>query len=105
MLVLCLHAIIVTVIIVRVIMRRPPTGVAFAWLFLVAIFPFIGPLIYFFIGERRIGHRRKRGISIVRTDYHKLSEAGAWENLTAGGLGSVSNCGMRLPRNWIFATS
>lgn len=82
MLVLCLHAIIVTVIIVRVIMRRPPTGVAFAWLFLVAIFPFIGPLIYFFIGERRIGHRRKRGISIVRTDYHKLSEAGAWENLT-----------------------
>lgn len=24
---------------------------------------------------------------------------------TAGGLGLVSNCGMRLPRNWIFATS
>ncbi len=81
-LVLFLHVLIVVVIAVRVIMRRPQPGVAFAWLFLVAIFPFGGPLIYFLIGERRIGHRRKQGIGAVRTDYHKLSEASTWEDLT-----------------------
>jgi cardiolipin synthase A/B len=78
--VILLHALIVIVITVRVIMRRPPTGVAMAWLFLVAMLPLIGPLIYFFIGERRIGHRRKRGIGTFRTDYRKLLEAGTWEH-------------------------
>ena len=53
------HALIVVAITVRVIMRRPATGVALAWLFLVALLPFVGALIYFLIGERRIGRKRR----------------------------------------------
>ena len=43
------HALIVVAISVRVIMRRPATGVALAWLFLVALLPFVGAIIYFLI--------------------------------------------------------
>lgn len=59
------HALIVVAITVRVIMRRPATGVALAWLFLVALLPFLGALVYFLIGERRIGRRRQRGIGTL----------------------------------------
>ena len=58
------HALIVVVITVRVIMRRPATGVALAWLFLVALLPFAGALIYFLIGERRIGRRIRSAIPV-----------------------------------------
>ncbi len=69
------HALIVVAITVRVIMRRPATGVALAWLFLVALLPFVGALIYFLIGERRIGRRRQREIGTLRTDFRKISDA------------------------------
>ena len=55
------HAVIVIAIALRVIMRRPDTGVALAWLLLVTILPFAGAVAYLLIGERRISHRRKRG--------------------------------------------
>ena len=69
------HALIVVAISVRVIMRRPATGVALAWLFLVALLPFVGAIIYFLIGERRIGRKRQRGIGTLRTDFRKISDA------------------------------
>jgi cardiolipin synthase len=78
------HALIVVVITVRVIMRRPATGVALAWLFLVALLPFAGALIYFLIGERRIGRRRQHGIGTLRTDFKKISDA-----VIRGGLTDV----------------
>ncbi len=55
------HAIIVVLISVRVIMRRPANGVALAWLFLVAVLPFVGAAIYLLVGERRVGLRRADG--------------------------------------------
>lgn len=60
---LLIHAILVIGISVRVIMKRPAPGVAMAWLFLVAIFPYGGAIIYLLIGERRIGRRRANGFN------------------------------------------
>ncbi|MFZ0133761.1 MAG: PLDc N-terminal domain-containing protein [Desulfobacterales bacterium] len=69
------HVLIVVGITVRVIMQRPAAGVALAWLFLVALLPFAGALIYFLVGEKRIGHRRRREIGTLRTDFRKISDA------------------------------
>ena len=57
------HATIVILISVRVIMRRPANGIALAWLFLVAVLPFAGAMIYLLVGERRVGLRRARRIA------------------------------------------
>jgi len=53
-------------------MKRPPTGVALAWLMLVAAIPYGGALIYLMIGERRVGDERARRIDQMRTDYEPL---------------------------------
>lgn len=58
----------------RVIMRRPPSGVAFAWLFLVAIIPVAGTLIYLLIGERRISRQRTRRLGRVSTEIQRVRE-------------------------------
>lgn len=76
-----IHALIVVAITIRVIMRRPDTGVALAWLLIVVMLPFAGATIYLLIGERRISHRRARGIGTLRTDYEKISEAAVHEGL------------------------
>jgi cardiolipin synthase A/B len=73
MLVAFLHVAIVLGISLRVIMRRPPAGVALAWMFLVAFVPLGGAFFYLLIGERRVGLRRARRIAAVRSDYAKLS--------------------------------
>lgn len=53
-------------------MKRPPTGVALAWLILVAAIPYGGALIYLMIGERRVGDQRTRRIDQMRADYEPL---------------------------------
>ncbi len=63
------HALILVVITVRVIMRRPAMGVALAWLVLIVTLPFFGAAIYFLIGERRIGTRRGRRIRTLKINY------------------------------------
>ena len=49
----CLHLAIVLGISLRVIMRRPPAGVALAWMFVVLSLPLVGWVLYMLIGERR----------------------------------------------------
>ncbi|MCH9653994.1 MAG: cardiolipin synthase [Planctomycetes bacterium] len=68
------HPLLVIAVSVRVIMKRPATGVALAWLVLILAVPLAGVLFYFLIGERRIGSSRIRAIEKLRTDYKKLSE-------------------------------
>lgn len=70
-----LHSTIVIVLAVRVIMNRPATGVALAWLLLIAAAPFVGALIYLLVGERRIGRERTRGIEILRKEYRARAQA------------------------------
>jgi cardiolipin synthase len=76
-----MHAVIVVAISVRVIMKRPATGVALAWLLLVVAIPFVGALIYLFIGERRIGLRRAKRIAKLRTEFKRITEMAIHEGL------------------------
>jgi len=43
---------------VRVIMRKRPYGITFAWLFVILLFPFAGAIVYLFFGENRISDKR-----------------------------------------------
>src|SRR5271166_3053491 len=76
------HVLIVLGVSLRVIMRRPPTGVALAWMFLVAFLPVVGPVLYLLIGERRVGLRRARRIAVLRSDYAKLAQKVIDQGLT-----------------------
>jgi cardiolipin synthase len=69
-----LHLTLVVVIALRVIMKRPATGVALAWLLLVAALPFVGAAIYVLIGERRTGGRRTRRLGSLRAGYRQIGE-------------------------------
>ncbi|HLS29058.1 MAG TPA: cardiolipin synthase [Opitutales bacterium] len=66
------HFLLVVGIALRVIMQRPDTGVALAWLFIVAAFPYTGAGIYLLLGEKRISKRREQRISNQKDDYVKL---------------------------------
>src|SRR5580700_9154182 len=70
-----MHAAIVVAIGVRVVMRRAARGVALSWLLLVATLPFFGVLVYLLIGERRIGRKRSRAITALRTDFRQIARA------------------------------
>jgi cardiolipin synthase len=76
------HALIVVVLTVRVIMKRPATGVALAWLLLIAAFPFAGAVIYLLIGERRIGRQRAERIGGLRTNFKEIREKAIGEGIT-----------------------
>ena len=43
---------------IRVIMRRRPHGVSFAWLIVILLLPFVGAFLYLLFGENRISERR-----------------------------------------------
>ena len=77
-----LHVSIVLGVSLRVIMRRPPAGVALAWMFLVAFLPLVGFVFYLLIGERRVGQRRARRIAALRSDYALLAQRVIDQGLT-----------------------
>lgn len=56
----------------RVIMRRPPTGVALAWLVLIAAVPYLGAIAYLLVGERRIGRERSRRLRELHRHFASL---------------------------------
>ncbi len=66
----------------RVIMRRPATGVALAWLLLIASLPFAGLLLYLLIGERRIGRGRARASDALRGDFREIAELAIADGFT-----------------------
>jgi cardiolipin synthase A/B len=70
---LFVHVLIVIGLVVRVIMRRPPIGVACAWLLLILSLPFVGAIIYLLIGERRIGRGRATKIVTLRSEFENLN--------------------------------
>ncbi len=65
----CIHFVFALILSVRVIMKRPSTGVALAWLLVINAIPILGELIYLLIGERRISWSRQEGIKQLRSDY------------------------------------
>jgi cardiolipin synthase len=80
--ILVAHFLVVIGIALRVIMMRPATGIALSWLLLVTMLPFAGAVIYFMIGERRIGFQREKGIGDVRVEYRAITNLETRECLT-----------------------
>lgn len=76
------HYLIVCVLTIRVIMKRPATGVALAWILLIAVAPFLGAAVYLMIGERRIGFHRTEGFETLRSDYAQIAEAAIQRGMT-----------------------
>ncbi len=77
-----LEVILVAGISIRVVMNRPPTGVALAWLVVVMVIPYFGAGAYLMIGERRISPRRMARLSELRVDYRTFVKAAVREGLT-----------------------
>src|SRR5580704_17926160 len=80
--ILALNLVAIIWVWLRVIMRRPPTGVALACMVLVVVLPLVGAVLYVLIGERRVGQRRVRRIAAIRSDYAKLASRVIGEGLT-----------------------
>lgn len=70
-----LHLLVVFGLAFRVIMRRPPTGVALAWLVLILAVPYLGAIVYLLVGERRIGRERARRLSEFQCQFAGSFEA------------------------------
>ena len=66
------HYLILVFLSIRVIMRKPPVGVALAWVFLISATSFVGAIIYVLVGERRIDHRRFLAIKALKLDYEEV---------------------------------
>ena len=56
---------------IRVIMRRRPVGVSLAWLAVIFSVPFVGALIYLFIGENRIGEKYLKRAAKIHNIYNE----------------------------------
>ena len=78
-----IHWAIVSTLGLRVIMNRPATGVALAWLLLIAAVPLGGAILYLMIGERRIGRNRTEGLRRLRADFREISDEVINEGFTA----------------------
>lgn len=57
---LVIHAGIVTLIALRVLSKRRPSGVAMAWLTVIVVFPILGGLMYALVGETWLSGRRSK---------------------------------------------
>ncbi len=57
-LIMAAHLPIIIGLSIRVVMRRRPAGVSLSWLILILILPFAGTILYFLIGEQRLGRQR-----------------------------------------------
>lgn len=58
--------------ITRVIKRRLPVGVSWAWIFLLFSFPFIGTIAYLYLGEYRLGKHRVQRIKLIDAVIKKI---------------------------------
>ena len=77
-----LQVLLVIGISIRVIMNRPPSGVALAWLLIVSMIPYFGAAVYLLIGERRLSPKRVARLDKVREDLKEIAEITVAEGLT-----------------------
>ncbi len=69
-----IHLVLAFLLSLRVIMKRPATGVALAWLLVINALPIVGELVYLLIGERRISWSRQAGLRQMRSDFAEAIE-------------------------------
>ncbi|WP_395686271.1 cardiolipin synthase [Aestuariivirga sp.] len=74
------HALLMMGVVVRVLLRRPARGVALAWLLLAVALPYLGALLYFLIGERRISRRRALRLANLQADFRRITAPHIAEN-------------------------
>lgn len=79
-LVIVIHAGLMAAVILRVLLRRPARGVALAWLLLSLMLPYVGAVLYFLIGERRISRGRAERLAEMREDFRKITVPHIAEN-------------------------
>jgi cardiolipin synthase len=72
-LLILLHGLVVVGFSLRVIMRRSPTGVALAWLFLISSIPLGGAFAYLLVGEKRVDRGRLERLRTLRKSYEMLT--------------------------------
>ena len=72
-LLILLHGALMAGVILRVLLRRPARGVALAWLMLAMALPYLGAILYFLIGERRIPRSRAERMAKLRADFRRLA--------------------------------
>lgn len=73
LLVIIIHAVLMAAVILRVLLRRPARGVALAWLLLALMLPYLGAILYFLIGERRISRGRAERLVRMQGDFRKIT--------------------------------
>lgn len=84
-LVIFIHAALMAAVIVRVLLRRPARGVALAWLLLSLLLPYVGAILYFLIGERRIPRSRTERLARLQTDFRLITAPHVAENRQRSG--------------------
>lgn len=69
----------------RILDRRLPSGVAWAWLSIIFFLPIFGTILYLYLGEYRLGRRRLKRLNstslIIKTLIQKLFAKNSNENL------------------------
>ncbi len=64
----------------RVILKRKPTGVSLAWLFLITALPLLGMLAYFVFGELHLGQKRQQRREKIAVIFEKWLSSEPAEN-------------------------
>lgn len=72
-LIIIIHAALMAGVVIRVLLRRPARGVALAWLLLAFMLPYVGAILYFLIGERRISRGRAERLAKMQGDFRKIT--------------------------------
>ena len=58
----------------RIVMRRHPVGVTYAWLAVVLAIPVFGAFVYLLFGELRLGNRRALHVARINDAYQRWLE-------------------------------
>lgn len=89
-LIIFIHAALMAAVILRVLLRRPARGVALAWLLMAMMLPYIGAILYFLIGERRIPRSRAERLSQLQVDFRKITAPHIAENRRQRGTNQLT---------------
>ena len=90
LLLIFIHAALMVAVILRVLLRRPARGVALAWLLMANLLPYVGALLYFLIGERRISRSRAERLANMQGDFRRITAPHIAENRLQRGTAQLT---------------
>lgn len=90
-LIIFVHAALMAAVILRVLLRRPARGVALAWLLMALMLPYLGAVLYFLIGERRISRGRAERLAMLQEDFRKITAPHVAENRLQRGSAQLTS--------------